>query len=309
MVEVKSGHTETDTRQWRGRTHGTGSMHRLLIWLMRRWPLWMFYFFAAVVMVPPYLLFTPSARRSLRHFYRHVGLRYNIVNLYRSYYSFARAICDRFAAYAGKTFEIEMVNNEAYRELEAGDGGFIMFGSHEGNYELTGYSLKLTRKRLNALLFGGEANAVMHGRHEMFDRNNINIITVVPGSIDHVFSINEAMARGEIVSIPADRAFGSQKELTVLFLGAEAHLPLGPFILAATHRAPSIAVFMMKTGYRSYRLIVRRIMLKSSEMTLPTRLRAELLCHRYAVALEEIVRQYPYQWYNYFDFWHEEERD
>lgn len=294
-----------DTRRWSGRTQGSGFMHRSLIWMLSRWPLWIFYGVAALFVVPGYITATPRARRALRQLYRHIGVRYTPAALFRSYYSFARAIIDRFAAYAGRRFDITMIDNEIYRELERGDRGFIMFGSHLGNYELTGYSLELKYKPMNALLFGGEADAVMSGRRRLFGDNNIRIITVTPGTYDHVFAINEALTRGEIVSIPADRTFGSGRALSVMFCGQQAHFPLGPFMLAATRDVPTVAVFMVKTGYRSYKLITSRVSLDSSEYELGTRLRAEALCRRYANLLEQQLMANPYQWYNYFEFWGE----
>lgn len=293
-------------KQWRGRTQGSPAMHRLLIWLLRRWPLWMFYFFAAVFMIPGYLLFTPGTRHALRLYYRHVNIRYSIISLFRSYYNFAKAIIDRFAAYAGKRFDIEMVDNHYFTELESRPGGFVMLGAHEGNYELTGYSLKLRHKPMTALLFGGEVDAVMRGRERLFGGNNINIVAVRPGTIDHVFTLNDALSRGEIVSIPADRTFGSSKVIDVTLCGGQAALPLGPFALAASRCVPAVAVFMIKTGYKRYRLTVRSIRLNEDETGLPQRSRAEAMCRRYASALEEMMREYPYQWYNYFDFWRED---
>ena len=36
---------------------------------------------------------------------------------------------------------------------------------------------------------------------------------------------------------------------------------------------------------------------------MPPRKRAEALVRQYALLLEQTVRQYPEQWYNYFNLW------
>lgn len=274
-----------------------------MLTMLKACPLWVSYGFASVFLVPGYMLFSRKGRNSVKEFLKHAGKSYNICALYRSFNSFSRAIIDRFAAFAGRHFEITLADNHHFLKLETSESGFIMLGSHLGNYELTGYSLRQTRKPLNVVLFSGEAEAVMRGRRNLFGQKNINIISVLPDSLDHVFNLNAALDRGEIVSIAADRTFGSSKSVDVRFMGKLAPLPLGPFILAATHNVPVLAVFMLKRGYKRYEAVCYPVTLDDSEITLSTRLRAEVLCRRYATILQQVALNNPEQWYNYYDFW------
>ncbi len=249
------------------------------------------------------MLCSRKGREGVKSFLKHARLPYGPVALYRSFNSFSRAIIDRFAAYAGKHFDITLAANHHFLELESSTGGFIMLGSHLGNYELTGYSLRQTHKPLNVVLFGGEAEVVMQGRRNLFGQKRIKIICVTPGSLDHVFDIRAALERDEIVSIAADRTFGSSKAVDVMFMGEQAPFPLGPFILAATHNTPVLAVFMLRKGYKRYESVCYPVKLDESEITLSVRLRAEVLCRRYATILQQVALDYPEQWYNYYDFW------
>ena len=43
----------------------------------------------------------------------------------------------------------------------------------------------------------------------------------------HLFEINAALANGEVVSMPSDRVFGSDKHLAIDFLGEKAKFPYG----------------------------------------------------------------------------------
>ena len=56
----------------------------------------------------------------------------------------------------------------------------------------------------------------------------------------------------------------------------------------------------MKEGMRKYRIYLREI---QYERQLSKREQMSQLSQNFAAQLEEIVRRYPTQWFNYFDFW------
>ncbi|MDE5870179.1 MAG: lysophospholipid acyltransferase family protein, partial [Muribaculaceae bacterium] len=118
--------------------------------------------------------------------------------------------------------------------------------------------------------------------------------------MSHIFEINAALERGEILSMPADRIFGSQKSFLVEFLGGVAAFPQGPFLMAAMRDIPVLFVAVMKENSRSYRIIVKELD-KRSDGRLKGK--AEYLAKEYVKLLESVVEEYPAQWYNYFDFW------
>ena len=57
---------------------------------------------------------------------------------------------------------------------------------------------------------------------------------------------------------------------------------------------------VMKTGSRNYKAYVRPL---KADPTLPIRSQMASLAQDFATTLEEIVRRYPHQWYNYYEFW------
>lgn len=86
-------------------------------------------------------------------------------------------------------------------------------------------------------------------------------------------------------------------------MGSETVLPAGPFVFASQKDIPVFAVFVMKERGIRYRLIVRRVDNDESRKELSVRGKAALLVKNYAEILERVVEQYPYQWFNYYDFW------
>jgi len=288
--------------KWAGTTYGNRWMHKWLINSLRVMDVRLLYIFTFLFVVPPTIIINGKARRAIYRFYRE-GMDYGRLRscwmAYKNHCAFAQVVIDRFAMYAGKKFTIDVIGYDEFKTLSRQPDGFIQLSSHIGNYELAGYSLATKEKRFNALVFGGEKESVMANRNRLFEENNIRMIQMKE-DMSHLFLINRAMADGEILSMPADRVFGSQKTFTIDFLGSEAKFPQGPFMLAAVKNVPMLFVSVMKTGVKKYTASVSRI---ECGMQGNARIKAEKLAECYVRELEQTVRKHPAQWYNYFDFW------
>ena len=284
---------------WQGSTDGTPWMQRTLIRLFRVLPLGVLYGCMALV-IPFYMLFSKGFRASYSFFRKR--LKYNalksFVHVYLNEFSFGQVVLDRFAAFAGKKFEMEVPRMDLFQELCAGRDGFIQLSSHVGNYEMVGYSL-VSPKRINALVYGGETATVMENRAALFGQTNVRMVPVSE-DMSHIFVLNSALADGEIASVPGDRVFGSQKTVECLFLGKMAKFPAGPFVLAVKRDVPVLTVFVMKVGRRKYKVLLDVLPEPESESSQGCVLD---LADAYASRLETVVRMYPDQWYNFYDFW------
>jgi lauroyl/myristoyl acyltransferase len=71
------------------------------------------------------------------------------------------------------------------------------------------------------------------------------------------FDLLNALRSGEIVSIQGDRVEGGVAEVSARLFGKEVRLPNGPFVLALVTGAPIYPLFIARSGYRSYQVIVR----------------------------------------------------
>ena len=213
-------------------------------------------------------------------------------------YNLGKVVIDRFAAYGGKAFRFEVEGQDIYDSLCARETGFVTLSSHVGNYELAGYFLKAS-KRINALVYSGEAATVMEGRTDRFSKTNIRMIPINE-DLSHIFALNQALSDGEIVSIAGDRLFGGDRTVQSEFMGGKASFPLGPFLMAVQRDIPMAAVFVMKESVRKYKAYV--FQLPDTE-GMGRNKKTQALCDAYAGHLEGIVRRYPAQWYNFYDFW------
>ena len=286
-------------------TPGTRWMHRQLIEMLRVVDVRAFYAFTSLFVMPVCLLLnTNHSRTTAYHYFRRrmgYGRWRAAWHVYRNHCLFAQVVIDRFAMFAGRKFAVQIEGFEQFHQLEQQPDGFMLFSSHIGCYEAAGYSLVSETKRVNALVFGGEKATVMEGRKKKLDGHNIRMIPVLP-DMSHLFLVNEALANHEIVSMPADRIVGSPKSITVTFLGTKARLPMGPFMVATMRGLDVLAVNVMKTRTMEYTVYVSRL---TYDKQAPRKQQLQQLAESYATELEQRVRQYPDQWYNFYEFWNE----
>lgn len=279
-------------------------MHRLLIASLRYLNLRFVYLGMALFVVPFYMLLARRGYRSMYHYFRlrhGYGAVRSFCGVYLNHYRFGQVIIDRFAAYAGRRFQMEPDGYSEFERAVSAPQGIVILSCHVGNYELAGYTFRSTEKRYSALVYSGEAQAVMENRQRLLQHNNMRMIPV-SSDMSHVFVLNEALANGEIVSIPADRLFGSPRYVECDFLGSKARFPLGPYALALQREAPTLALFVMKESAYRYKVYIRRI----EADPLPYKNRKEQaanLAQHFAYELETILRKYPEQWFNYYEFW------
>jgi len=99
----------------------------------------------------------------------------------------------------------------------------------------------------------------------------------------------------------ADRFVEGAKTITVKFLGADAKFPLGPFILASRFRVPVSFVFAMKESTFHYHFFATEI---KDYLHLDKDIMMQQMLTDFVSYMEEKVKKYPEQWYNYYDFWH-----
>jgi predicted LPLAT superfamily acyltransferase len=105
-----------------------------------------------------------------------------------------------------------------------------------------------------------------------------------------------ALRRGEVVALQGDRALGTRGDVPVPFFGRPAPFPLGPFLLARAVGVPVIPAFcVLGPGHRyTVRMAAPITVERDHEVA---------ALHAWVAELERVVREYPTQWFNFFDVW------
>lgn len=278
-------------------------MHRTLIGSLRWLDVRLIYVFTSIFIIPVCLLLNLNHSRTTAYRYFRQRLGYGCLRAswytYVNHCLFAQVVVDRFAVFAGKRFKLDIDGYEYFQQLELETKGFVILSSHIGCYEVAGYSLISKSKRFNALVFGGEKATVMKGRQEALSEHNIRMIPVRE-DMSHLFIVNEALSNNEIMSMPADRIVGSAKVVKVNFFGETASLPAGPFSVTTMNGFDALAVNVMKISAKRYKVYVTRL---SYDTQAPRKQQIQQLANCYVEELERRVRQYPSQWFNFYDFW------
>jgi len=262
-------------------------------------------YFFLVFVVPFYMLFR---RKGYVAIYRYFRKQHGYSPLksfrktYRNHFIFGQTLMDRFAVYAGQKniFRVDNPDNDLFLAMLDNPSGCIIAGSHIGNPELCGYLLSQTKKRINSLIFGGEAKEVQKNRSKILEDNNVRLIPV-SDDLSHIFYINEALSNGEIISMPCDRNFGSGKCVEADFLGGKADFPIGAFVLAIQYNVPVLALFVLKISASLYRIHVTSIPFPPDNLSKREQINA--MTKTFVCELERITKMYPEQWFNYYNFW------
>ncbi len=171
--------------------------------------------------------------------------------------------------------------------------GVVSVTAHVGNWELAGRLLaRRTRRRTHVVV----APEAVTGLERWVRRDGDGVRFVVRGSVSVGVELVAALRRGEVVALQGDRAIGTKGDLLIPFFGRPAPFPLGPFILARAAGVPVVAAFCVLEADGRYAVRI------APPVTVERGEEAEA-ARQWVSVLEGIVREYPTQWFNFFDVW------
>lgn len=178
-------------------------------------------------------------------------------------------------------------------EAARGGQGLIVLTAHLGNWDLGG--------RLAARITGRPTHVVMEAEldprlERLLRTESSRVRFMTRRRPTDVLGLVSALRRGELVAMQGDRAIGGRSDVAVPFFGAPARFPLGPFLLARASRAPVVPAFCVMQPDHRYCVRLR------DPITVETGGEVGALM-RWVTVLEEAVRDWPEQWFNFFDCW------
>jgi predicted LPLAT superfamily acyltransferase len=252
-----------------------------------------------------YFLFAfRSSRIQYRYFRQRIGLHRlgALRSLYKNYYFFGQSLIDRVVMMAGipQRFTFDFDGEENLRRIVAQGKGGLLLSAHIGNWEVAGHLFQRLGTRVNILMYDGEHQRIKQYLEGVTGERTARII-LIRDDLSHIYEISEALRNKELVCIHADRFVAPAKTMDTLFLGEKAPFPVGPFLLASTYRVPVSFVFGLKEGSDHYHFYASE---PRSYDFQEKRVAMERILEAFALEMEEKVKRYPEQWYNYYNFWH-----
>jgi len=289
--------------QWQGKSKGPRLGYRIFIGILRKWGVLPAYFLLRFVTFW-YFLFSFRSNGIMYRFFRNklgLGRWRSAVKIYNNYYLFGQTIIDRIVLMSGiqNSFTFNFDGEEYLHQMVAMQKGGLLLSGHVGNWEIAGHLLKRLNTRINIVMFDGEHQQLKEYLTSVTGERNANII-VIRNDLSHVYQIKEALDKNELVCMHADRFVEGVKTSEAVFLGSKAKFPIGPFVLADKFKVPISFVFALKESKLHYHFFATPVKLYTDENRNSVQL---TMMNDFVREMERKVREYPEQWYNYYEFW------
>ncbi len=226
----------------------------------------------------------------------------SLKELYCHYYVFGQTLIDKIAIKGGlvEKYRFEYDSYTRFLEIFNEAHGVVMIGAHVGCWEAgAGFFGKYGRK-INIVMLDAEHQHIKEVLEENAEQaNNYKVIDIKHDAIAAMVQIKKALNDGEYVCFNGDRYMDERTSKRYSFLGAMASFPTGPFRIATKCRVPVVFYYAMRESGRTYRFLFE-------EAVIDGKMTEAALTQQYIESLEKIVRKYPRQWFNFYDFWNKQ---
>lgn len=285
--------------KWKGQSRGTVLGHKIFVFIIRNFGLRAAY--ALLVFVAAYFLVFALKPTKAKYVFFHKRLGYSSLkaffHIYKSYYTFGQSLIDRIAIASGQrekfTFEFDGI--EHIENLLSSKTGGLLFTAHIGNINVAKYFFEDIHagSRVKIVVTDQEHQEIKAYLESVSLPSKTGFI-IAKEDMSHVFQIDQALKNNALIVFAADRKLENRKSLYGNFLGKTASFFYGPFEIATRKNLPVVFAYVMKEPKLHYHLYARPCPKFSGKQ--------ELL-GLYLENLEKMVRSYPNQWFNFYDYW------
>ena len=277
-----------------------------------------------------FLLVHHTARRaSQRYLGRALRRPARWRDVYRHLHCFAATVLDRVYFLAPRRVQFEVCESGAHgvqQRLELADAanapaGAMLLGAHLGSFEALRALAEQRHLPLAMLMYADNARLIHATLAALAPR--LRLQTIALGRPGSMLALRGWLDGGGLAGLLVDRTLPAHavpalhaarsRTSTLPFLGHPARFSDAPFRLAALLRRP---VFFMVGLYRGgKRYDVRFTLLADFGAPFATasievrdaQIAAAL--RRYVALLESLCREAPFNWFNFFDFWADDDVD
>ena len=257
-----------------------------------------------------FVLCSPMACRASRDYLQRVlGRSASLRDVYRHMLTFGTTIHDRIYLMHARfdLFDIQLQGQQHVHEALAQGHGAFLLGAHLGSFEVV-RALGRTVPDLRVAVAMYEDNA-----------RNINAAVaainpaaapeIIPlGRVDAMLQVREVLDANGLVGMLADRTLlrdAGPSVQRVDFLGAPAAFPLGPLHMAAILKRPVLFMTGLHLGSNRYAVQFNKLADFTDLQREDRAAAVQAALARYVEHVEHGCRTAPYNWFNFFDFWHD----
>lgn len=246
-----------------------------------------------------YFIFASNVKKALKIYYKKLDIEFTNKIYYKHLFTFAMCMVDRFISKedcASYNFTYE---GGDFIKTRVDDGSILLL-SHFGGWSVTNCKI-LSDNTINIVM----KEVILDSIKKIEDSieqplSNIKIIDQGANPLEVSIKIANAISNKESVAFMADRALDSRFEQKVKFLGEEASFNTNPFKVAYKTKTPLTLVFVISSGLQKYHIRSKEILVdfEADEKKAVTQ-----ALEQYVASFEDVVKEYPNQWFNLYDFW------
>ncbi|MBO7136666.1 MAG: hypothetical protein J6V73_08600 [Spirochaetaceae bacterium] len=277
-----------------------------------------------------YLLFSRRARTEALLYQNHLRTCFGSdipkkISPFHQILSFAFCVLEKFEGWLGKVElnSVEFQNDDIealISQLEMHKGAVIIC-SHLGNSELLRSLSSYNRTRVSwkvPVISVMEIKSTVQFNSTLREINpdaGFNVIDPSEIGPDTIIRLAEFAEKGGLVVIAGDRtsARNRTKNIKKNFLGEEACFPYGTFLIPFLLKIPVYYMFGMRkkdvVRNPKYQVFVEKSLVALDVPRSKRDSAIEGLCEEFVSKLEKYCKLYPYQWYNFYNFWLKMEDD
>lgn len=258
-----------------------------------------------------YALFDRTATGASREFLSRVfGRPATFREVYRHIYIFARVALDRIFLLMGRThlFKVTRTGSENLRRLTDEKRGALLLGAHLGSFEAMRVGGADEQFPINIVGHFENAKMINSLLEQLDPEMAARVVHVGEDPVGAAAKMRERLEEGEMIAMLGDRVGLNDKHIAVDFMGDKALFPTGPFLLASILKCPIYLVFGLYSEPNQYNLYCEPF---EEHLLLPRKERKvalERVVQRFAERVEHYARKAPYNWFNFYDFWREDDK-
>lgn len=254
-----------------------------------------------------YVLLYPSIRRRTRYylskrFLQRRGWFQQFRDSYRQVRTYSHSIVDMgaHAVHGVEATHITSPDHDAFMALQEGDRGVVLLQAHVGCWQIGMSTLRHFHDKQISLVLIPEPSTVAQ-----FAGMPIELIDPRTG-MQSMLAMTSTLLESNILVMMGDRTFDSTNNaVKVKFLGHDAYFPVTPYRMASTTGARVAFATSAKTEQGGYELRLHNV------IDIPPGLGKKAInytpyAQMFADSLEAFVKEYPWQYYNFYNLWQED---
>lgn len=246
-----------------------------------------------------YFIFASNVYKSLKIYYEKLNIPFTKKIYYNHLFMFAMCMVDRFISkYDCTSYTYTYENKDFIKEKV--DSGSILLLSHFGGWSSSTCNT-LSNNIINVVMKEVILNSIKQIENSINNPlKNVRVIDQSLNPIEVSIKIANAISNKECVAFMADRAVDPRFTQKVEFLGELASFNTNPFKVAYKTKTPLTLFFIVHKGLQNYYVHSKEIKM---DFSLDENSAVTNSLNEYVKDFEAIVKKYPNQWFNLYNFW------